>query len=97
MIEELGLLAPLWTPLQHSTLSLHFAQLRACTVEVDRTHQHTGLAVFLSFLTGGFLLLVPALYEVYYYAHRQAALSNEVYWQTIVRIHHRCYLTHRRL
>ena len=39
-----------------------------------------------SFVVCGFLLLSPAIYEVYYYSNRHSVLSIDVYWKTIVRI-----------
>lgn len=62
MTEELGLLAPLWTPLEHSA------------------------AVFISFLLGGFLVLTPAVYNIWKYGGAQSPLSYDVYWESVVRV-----------
>lgn len=42
--------------------------------------------MLVSFVVCGFLLLSPAIYEVYYYSNRHTVLSNDVYWKTIVRL-----------
>jgi len=59
MTEELGLLAPLWTPLQHSA------------------------AVFVSFLLGGFLVLTPAVYNLWRFGNPQSPLGYDVYWESV--------------